>query len=247
MRTLTIFALLSIPAVALAKPKPVAAPIAPPEREHAVKWMMESEEYYRVAQQTYAMAEGVVLSQAAFLPSDARWTVVMDLDETVLDNQQYQVENTTFSDATWQAWEARKEALVTPGAADFIAAVHRAGGHVAYVTNREDETSTHDVIVKLGLFTDADILCVTAKDDAGKWISEKRTRRDEVRTGQGKCSWGAPAVVLGYFGDQRGDFPDVDEAAPLPGGASPWGQVNFMLPNPMYGGWDRKPNRPVPR
>ena len=101
----------------------------------------------------------------------------------------------------------------------------------------------------------SDLVCTARPGEAAtipnppappKWISEKRTRRTEVRTGAGACSWGAPVLVLGWFGDQMGDFPEADElpadALPL----SPWGRTYFMLPNPMYGKWERTPNRTTP-
>jgi predicted secreted acid phosphatase len=44
-----------------------------------------------------------------------------------------------------------------------------------------------------------------------------------------------PVQVLGYWGDQMGDFPSADEASSAP--AEDWGETWFMLPNPMYGSW----------
>lgn len=241
--------MLSMSAEAKAPPKaPEAAPAVVDSRDKSTKWVQDSEEYYRLTEQTYAMAEGLVMSHAAYLPEGTVWVVVMDADETVLDNTQYQVENKAFSEDSWAAWEARREARAMPGAVGFVAAIHRAGGRVAYVTNRRDAPAATDVMVKLDMFAEGDRMCTAVRDEAaGKWISDKRPRREQVRTGVGDCSWGEPVVVLGYFGDQMGDFPDLGELPALTNNASPWGQTYFLLPNPMYGKWEKAPNRTVPR
>jgi 5'-nucleotidase (lipoprotein e(P4) family) len=239
----------SVLLVTLAFAKPPKEPVKPvdPGPDIATRWMRDSEEYRVLAEQTYRMAQGSILSDVAALPAGAKWAVVMDADETAIDNIQYQVENVDFSEPTWEAWELRAEAKATPGARAFTDAIHKAGGTIAYVTNRHDAASAQLALEKNGLFGPDDRMCTARKDEAaGKWISDKRERRTEVRTGTGACSWGAPVLVIGYFGDQMGDFPEADELAADPLGYSPWGRSYFMLPNPMYGKWERTPNRTTP-
>ena len=247
----------SVLLVSLAFAKGPKEPVKPVvvEPDIATKWMRDSEEYRVLAEQTYRMAQGAVLANAAALPAGAKWAVVMDADETAIDNIQFQVENADFSDAAWDAWEKRAEAKTTPGARAFTDAVHRAGGTIAYVTNRHDAPSAKAVLEKNGLMGATDLVCTARPGEAAtipsavappKWISEKRTRRTEIRTGSGACSWGAPITVLGWFGDQLGDFPEADELPADPLALSPWGRAYFMLPNPMYGKWERTPNRSIP-
>jgi len=38
-----------------------------------------------------------------------------------------------------------------------------------------------------------------------------------------------PLKVIGYLGDQMGDFPEESKVD--------FGKSNFLLPNPMYGKW----------
>ncbi len=246
----------SVVLVTLAFAKPPKEPVKPivPEVDVATKWMRDSEEYRLLAEQTYRLAQGAVLAEAAALPAGAKWAVVMDADETAIDNIQFQLENDLFSDAAWDAWELRAEAKTTPGARAFTDAVHHAGGTIAFVTNRHDPVSSKIVLEKNGLMGATDLLCTARPGVAAtipnavappKWISEKRTRRTEIRTGTGACSWGAPVLVLGWFGDQMGDFPEADELPADPLTLSPWGRQYFMLPNPMYGKWERTPNRMV--
>ena len=50
--------------------------------------------------------------------------VILDLDETVLDNSQYQVElfykDESFNMESWSDWVLREEAELVPGSKDFI-------------------------------------------------------------------------------------------------------------------------------
>ena len=52
------------------------------------------------------------------------WAVVLDADETVISNVQYQIERAraglTFTPESWHAWIGRREATPIPGAAAFL-------------------------------------------------------------------------------------------------------------------------------
>jgi len=209
--------------------RPLAAQL--PEHK-AIKWVRDSREYVELTRQIYAQATAAVRTAAAREPGP--WAVVMDLDETVLDNSVYQLQiaayGTAFDTASWNAWVRRAEAGVVPGAAEFIAAVHEAGGRMAYVSGREQSTTeeTRRNLAALGLIRDGDLLCL--RDAAGAY--SKRMRRAELRAGKGRCAWDTPVPVVAYIGDATGDFPAPDEE---PG---TFGVKFFMLANPMYGSWE---------
>lgn len=57
----------------------------------------------------------------------------------------------------------------------------------------------------------------------------KEVRRKEVTDGTGRMKKIGPLNVIGYVGDQMGDFPS--------GQKKEFGKTNFLLPNPMYGKW----------
>src|SRR5262245_19823756 len=101
--------------------------------------MRDSEEYATLTRQLYRLAGEAVL-RAANSAGARRWAVVLDIDETTLDNSTYQLERATyglsFDDKSWDAWVERREAPPVPGVADFIAQVRRAGGHVGWISNR---------------------------------------------------------------------------------------------------------------
>jgi acid phosphatase len=230
MRFVTPLVLLALWTGAAEAKKP--APTPPPTPDLSVRWVRTSEEYKAAVRGTYAAALDRVLYQASRLPSGVRWAVISDLDETLLDNSQYQVEvaGTGYTPETWATWEKRGEATVMPGAVDFVQRVHSAGGRFVYITNRADATSTMSLLQARGLWSEGDRLCV--KGDS----SNKAARRASVREGKEPCGWaGEPALVLAYLGDQVGDFPAAGEEPS--DGLMPWGHRWFMLPNPMYGGW----------
>ena len=205
---------------------------APTGRE--IKWVRDSWEYGELTRQIYGQATDAVLAAAD--RQRGPWVVVLDLDETVLDNSVYQLERAAyglpFDSVSWNAWVRRAEAGPVPGVADFIGAVRRAGGRIAFISGREESTAeaTRRNLAALGLTQDGDLICL--RDAASTYT--KRIRRTEIRTGSGRCAWDGPVPAMLYLGDAMGDFPDADEE---PGA---FGVRYFILPNPMYGSWERR-------
>jgi 5'-nucleotidase (lipoprotein e(P4) family) len=219
---------------------PLAAAAAVAQTGHRdIKWVRDSEEYATLARQTFSLALQAVEREARAVRRGAPWAVALDLDETVLDNSVYQLERAAygmpFDTASWNAWVRRGEAGVVPGAREFIAAVRQAGGRLAFISGREESTldATRRNLAVLGLTHEGDLICL--RDAAS--TRTKRMRRTEVRTGSGRCAWDGPAQIVVYVGDALGDFPDTDEE---PGA---FGVRFFLLPNPMYGAWERSVGR----
>ena len=165
--------------------------------------------------------------------------MVLDVDETALDNSTYQLERAAYGlplDATsWKAWVERRQAGAVPGAVDFIAQVRRSGGHVGWITNRDAilVDATLENLKLAGLWNDDDRLCLQKTPQ-----HTKADRRKEIVTGNGDCAWPAqPMQVVVFVGDQLGDFPAASEQIPQTGIDSAFGRVCFLLPNSMYGGW----------
>src|ERR1051326_1571632 len=178
----------------------------------AIKYVRDSEEYASLARQVYRLA-GDAVARAGQAAGSRPWAGILDVDETALDNPAYQLEraayNLAFDEASWAAWVARREAGAVPGAVEFVAAVHRAGGHVAWMTSRDAPAlaATRANLQSVHLWNDDDRLCV--QDAAAR---TKRLRRGEVVAGQGACAWpGQPISIVVLVGDQMGDFPDADE------------------------------------
>jgi 5'-nucleotidase (lipoprotein e(P4) family) len=207
-----------------------------------IKYVRDSEEYATLARQVYRLATDAVL-KAQPAVSDRPWAVILDIDETALDNSTYQVERAgrPYDLESWNAWVNRREAAAVPGAVDFVSAVRRAGGHVAWITNRLTvvATATRENLKSVGLWNDEDRLCAQQSS-----AHTKRIRRTEVVSGQGECAWqGRPTPVVVFVGDQLGDFPERDESVPNAGTDAAFGRTSFLLPNPMYGSSTSKVTR----
>jgi 5'-nucleotidase (lipoprotein e(P4) family) len=193
------------------------------------KWVRDSETYATLTRQIYRNALEVVRLRVADRTGTGSWSVVLDVDETTLDNSAYQLElgnyGTGYDDASWNAWVARREAPAVPGVRRFIEGVRDLGGNVAWVSNRFD-VSKADTRANL---------CLKGEPEYTKAV-----RRGEVAVGQGACAWdGTPMEVLAFFGDQMGDFPSAEEGFPEAGNDAEFGTRFFVLPNPMYGPWVR--------
>jgi 5'-nucleotidase (lipoprotein e(P4) family) len=162
----------------------------------------------------------------------------MDADETVLDNSEYQrrraVLDSTYTVESWAEWVNEGAAEAVPGALDFARRVHEMGGHVVIVTNRDDVRCepTRANLERLGMAPDL-VLCQLPGEP------EKNLRFQRVR--QGTASPNLPALeVVAWLGDNIQDFPGLTQADRGDRATySPFGDFFFVIPNPMYGSWER--------
>ena len=215
-----------------------------PARELGIKYMRDSGEYVALARQVYRLAGDAVVRQAA--AAGGPWAVVLDIDETALDNSAYQLERAayglSFDIVSWNAWVERREAAAVPGVVEFIRRVRAAGGRVAWITNREEavQEPTRANLEAVDLWDPSDRLCLQKTPK-----HTKAERRREVVAGSGACGWpGTPTTILAFVGDQLGDFPSESEGIAQAGNDAAFGRVCFLLPNSMYGGWTTAVTRP---
>jgi 5'-nucleotidase (lipoprotein e(P4) family) len=233
---IAIVALLAVGARVGAQQPPAAT------RELGVKWVRDSEEYAALARQVYRLAADAV--DRARTGISGPWAVVLDIDETTLDNSTYQLERASygvpFDTDSWNAWVDRREASAVPGVKAFVDRVRGANGHVAWITNRDAARAeaTRANLKSIGVWADDDRLCGI------KPQYPKAQRRREVVTGMGECAWpNTPTRVLAFVGDQLGDFPAAAEMIPGAGTDEAFGKTCFLLPNPMYGDWTSRVTR----
>jgi acid phosphatase len=234
---------------------PLATPTAAPhENLNAVLWMQTALEYEASAVQAYRLA---TLQLDAAL-KDPAWTaaieqtadsselppaVILDIDETVLDNSYYQArqvrDNTPFASSTWDRWCEEARATAIPGALEFTQGAANLGVTVFYVTNRTAnlEAATRRNLAALNFPLKAGIDTVLTRGERPEWeASPKGARRAHVaRTYR---------VVL-LIGDDLGDFigdssgtPEQRKERTAPQ-SDWWGERWIMLPNPAYGSWER--------
>lgn len=214
------------------------APLPPSASLTAIHWWRNSAEQRAVFLQTYRWA-GERLRELAARAGRGSWAVIMDADETTLDNSTYQLrrasEGLGYSSESWAAWVHEQAAPATPGAAEFTRLVHELGGRVAIVTNRDDELcpDTRENLRKVGVAFEV-VLCRVQGQ------SDKNPRFAAVRTGTGTGL--PPLEVLMWVGDNIQDFPALtQDARGQPSALDPFGRAYVILPNPMYGSWERNP------
>lgn len=139
------------------------------------------------------------------------WAVVMDLDQTVLNNIEYHKAMShagkTHNADDWKNWAHARRAVLMPYAKDFIARVNALGGHVAFVTNRRDyeQLATEENLAKLGLMRSRDFrVLLTRASPHGS--ASKDSRFALVRPMLAAQGY-ANVRVIAYLGDAMGDKP----------------------------------------
>ena len=219
-------------------------------------WSLRSAEYLAVAHSVYQGARAAVLAglanrQWSALPAQANSTgysdlppaVILDADETVIDNGAYQIENVLnnkpFSSESWLSWVLEARAGSIPGALDFTRFADSLGVTVIYLTNRRGnmEAATRENLIRLGFPIDDSFDVVLTRGEREEWAgSQKSGRRDFAAEG---------FRILALIGDDLNDFVDVDGLSMddrdkvVEANDSNWGVKWFMMPNPQYGSWER--------
>jgi 5'-nucleotidase (lipoprotein e(P4) family) len=219
------------------------------EQLQGTLWMQTAAEYRVLTETTYraaAAALAVALAEPAWTAAIEQTgdvsalppAIILDLDETVLDNSRFQGEQvlrrSPYSSAAWKEWVALEAAGIVPGAKPFLDLARDRGVAIYYLSNRSVDDKAHTIanLAALGLAASADnVMCL---GESG-WTSDKTARRALVA--------GTHRVVM-MLGDDLSDFipaklsPErrVDEAEKH---NAWWGSRWFLLPNPMYGTWER--------
>jgi acid phosphatase len=178
-------------------------------------------------------------TEAADLPP----AVVLDIDETALDNSPYEawmvLENRRFELETWGEWVRKESAEPIPGAVDFAQSASDRGVRIFYVSNRDApyEAATRSNLDAVGFPVAEEPDAVLLRGERPEWRSDKSSRMDEVARSH---------RVLLVIGDDLADFlPAARTASPeerralAEAAADRFGTRWFVLPNPSYGSWMR--------
>jgi len=168
-------------------------------------------------------------------PDPSKLAIVLDLDETVLDNSPYEakciLENISYP-AGWDEWMKMADASVLPGAADFLNFANKRGVEIFYVTNRKEKyrqfTMSNLLIKELPFKSNDNLLMRTDQ-------SSKEGRRQLISKKYN--------IAL-LIGDNLADFdPVFDKASPVNRShyvdslRNEFGKKFIILPNAMYGDW----------
>ncbi len=237
--------------------KPASTEVPANDNLNAVLWVQRAAEYDAVSETVYRAAadkldaalkeknwDALVPGERGNAATGLAPAVVMDVDETVLDNSPYQArlvrDGKDYDEVTWDQWVAEKKAKPVPGVVDFAKAAAAKDVTILYISNR----ATH---LKEATIANLKAVGMPVKDDSvflglGTFVegceqngSEKNCRRKLA---------GQKYRVLMQFGDQLGDFVQIEANTPdardaLYAEYEDWfGERWFMLPNPTYGSWE---------
>lgn len=164
--------------------------------------------------------------------------VVVDIDETMLDNSPFEVQeiidNTEFNDKSWHEWCALAKAEALPGAVEFTKYCESIGVEVFYISNRktDESASTLKNLDSLG-FAYARPENLYLKENESSKASRMRRVSDKFD-------------IVMLIGDNLNDFSEVFEERGDDWGISlveqyrnEFGSRYIILPNPMYGAWEK--------
>jgi 5'-nucleotidase (lipoprotein e(P4) family) len=227
---------------------------------NATLWMQTAVEYQGSARQAWTAARNSLpkaLADKSWTASleqkarpEAEWrdlppAIIVDVDETVLDNSPAQARtlvdsNGRFSQTMWKAWVQEGRCKGVPGAAEFLRYAAEQGVTVFYVTNRDldEEAATRGNLKSQGFpLQDAtsalgDVLLLRA--ERPEWSSDKTSRRQAV---------GLKYRIVLLGGDDFNDFTSArisqeERAKKAADYESYWGERWIVLPNAMYGSWE---------
>lgn len=215
-------------------------------------YMQTAAEYRACCLQTYGWMTERLRTKLASLPNGGLPpAVVMDLDETVLDNAGFQSfldrERLAYSEALWETWEKDypEETRLVPGAKAFIEAAEGMGVTVVYISNRltRHKAAAIRALTHNGLRVDNIEERLLLRENA----SDKTARRQEAEK---------KVRVLFLVGDNLRDFSEEfvtpktqtdaerEQAIQARMGQVDkrryrWGTDWFILPNPIYGEWQK--------
>ncbi|HVJ80438.1 MAG TPA: HAD family acid phosphatase [Planctomycetia bacterium] len=241
----------------LAAEKQDKAPGASNPRELALEsnlYMQHGAEYRACCLQAYRLAADRLRGKltAGVGEGVKPPAVVLDLDETVLDNGCFQSfldrERLNYEDSWWDQWEENwpEEVRLVPGAAGFLELAERSGVKVFFITNRHERfrSSTLKALQNLGIAAPGVADRLLLKTDT----SDKTRRRRSVEKDH---------RVLLYVGDQLRDFSEefiaakdattaekrlagiASRNAKVDARAARFGDDWIVLPNPSYGEWQK--------
>lgn len=210
-------------------------------QEGGILWTQTSGEARALAYQAFNLAR-LMLDRDFQINrrSRMRRAIVVDADETVLDNSRFQAtllkNRQSYDSQTWTAWVKRMEAEAIPGAVEFLQYAASRGVRVFYITNRNlvEKEATADNLKKLG-FPGVSDETLLVRTDAK--TSSKETRRQSVS---------AKYRIVLLMGDNLNDFAEIfdqsktvaSRLAAVEQNKAQFGKRFIVLPNVMYGDWE---------
>ncbi|MBW6490310.1 MAG: 5'-nucleotidase, lipoprotein e(P4) family [Lentimicrobium sp.] len=202
----------------------------------ATLYQQTAAEYRALCYQAFNIGKIMLDIDLADKSVDKHRIIVLDVDETVLDNSPFQaksvLESTSYP-VNWDEWCNLAKAEPLAGAIDFLNYARANGVSIFYVTNRKDYLK--DVTIKnlanLG-FPHADATHVITRSAE----ASKEGRRQELLK---------KYHISLLFGDNLNDFAEDFEGTDVKSRfdavdmvSREFGRKFIVLPNAMYGDWE---------
>lgn len=205
----------------------------------AVLWVQSSAEYTVAVRQSYQLATARLEGAMAGTPRSP--AVVMDLDETVLDNSGFEAQqiasNASFNLDAWYEWLGSAKGRAMPGAIEFIEQARRRGVYVYFLTNRPERfrEATLKTLARLGVQADEQHgMSLLMFGERSGWVGEKSSRREFVAERHS---------LLLVLGNDLNDFVDCGGLTPAQRrelaqqNAAHFGRDWILVPSPIWGTW----------
>lgn len=193
-----------------------------------------SAEYEALSYQAYNIATSKIIEIKEDFPDRLDLAIVLDIDETVLNNSPYQAklihENISY-DSCWNEWCNSALAKSLPGAISFLELADSLGFNIFYLSNRKAKYVKEGTIKNLEMIgfpqaTDDHFLLRTTD-------RSKTTRRDLIENHY---------EIVMLVGDNLGDFFEdstnpAERSIQVKDLQKEFGNKFIVLPNAMYGNW----------
>lgn len=234
-----------------------AAAVAADDNLNAVLWVQTAQEYRALTTQTWRAAEAQLDAALA----DPTWTallpgegaelqrgdlppaVIVDIDETMLDNAAFQarlvVDGQSYGNEGWAAWVRERRATPVPGALEFAKAAAAKGVAIVYISNR-----THDMLEDTVANLRHYGFPVDEANYYGLGVDVPGCTPHGSEKGCRRIATAGKYRVLLQVGDQITDMAQLQtnsrtERDALFNDHNAWfGQRWFVLPGPTYGGYE---------
>ena len=199
-------------------------------------WYQNAAEVDALYQQGYNVATNK-LKELLKQPTTKPYSIVLDIDETVLSNIPFQVkmvkDGTAFNPKLWDEWVQKAEATPVAGAKEFLQFADKNKVQIYYISDRTD--AQIDATIKN---LEAQGLPVQGRDHLmfkKEGDKSKEGRRQEVIK---------HTNLVMLFGDNLVDFAEfstkseADRDKMFEQLKAEFGDKFIIFPNPMYGSWE---------
>lgn len=201
----------------------------------ALLWIQNAAEYRALSHQAYNMAIDRLREALSNKRKGRPLAVVLDIDETVLDNMPFEVSNLlsdkAFDMEAWDNWVEMKKARALPGVVRFTNEATKLGVEVFYVSNRRIKglESTYQNMVEQGLSVKRENIYLKTT------TSSKLDRRATILERYDI------ALLIGDnlidFHERFENLSSSDRSTFVDSYSQEFGRRLIVIPNPIYGDW----------